>query len=102
MTAVRCHPNFPYPTFLLEALRSDAMRAEIKGKTDAGTILSALNVRNIPRLQLPAFDRDGIEQYERVARPLRARMETVLAENHALRKTRDALLPRLLSGSVPA
>ena len=99
MTAVRCRRNFPYPTFVLEALRSEAMRAEIERKTDAGTILSALNVRNIPRLQLPAFDRDRIEQYERVARPLRARMETALAENHALRKTRDALLPRLLSGS---
>lgn len=102
MTAVRCRPDFPYPTFVLEALRSDAMRAEIERKTDAGTILSALNVRNIPRLQLPALDRNRIEQYERVARPLRARMETALAENHALRKTRDALLPRLLSGAIPA
>lgn len=102
MTAVRCRPDFPYPTFVLEALRSDAMRAEIERKTDAGTILSALNVRNIPRLQLPALDRDRIEQYERVARPLRARMETALAENQALRKTRDALVPRLLSGAVPA
>lgn len=99
MTAVRCRPNFPYPTYLLEALRSDAMRAEIERKTDAGTILSALNVRNIPRLQLPTFDRDGIERYERVARPLRARMEVALAESHALRKTRDTLLPRLLSGA---
>lgn len=102
MTAVRCRPNFPYPTFLLEALRSDAMRAEIERKTDAGTILSALNVRSIPRLQLPTFDRDGTERYERVARPLRARMELALAESHALRKTRDALLPRLLSGASAA
>ena len=102
MTAVRCRPDFPYPTFVLEALRSDAMRAEIERKTDAGTILSALNVRNIPTLQMPALDRERIEQYERFARPLRARMETALAENHALRKTRDALLPRLLSGAVPA
>lgn len=102
MTAVRCRPNFPYPTFVLEALRSKAMRAEIDRKTDAGTILSALNVRNIPRLELPAFDRDGIARYERVARPLRARMEMALAESHALRKTRDALLPRLLSGALAA
>jgi hypothetical protein len=87
---------------VLEALRSEAMRAEIERKTEAGTILSALNVRNIPRLQLPALDRDSIDKYERVARPLRARMETALAESHALRKTRDALLPRLLSGAVTA
>ena len=102
MTAVRCRPNFPYPTFLLEALRSDAMRAEIERKTDTGTILSALNVRNIPRLQLPTFDRDVIERYERVARPLRARMEVALAESHSLRKTRDVLLPGLLSGAPAA
>lgn len=101
MTAVRCRPNFPYPTFVLEALRSDGMRAEIDRKTDAGTILSALNVRNIPRLELPAFQLGAIERYERHARPLRASMETLLAESHAIRKTRDALLPRLLSGLTP-
>jgi len=102
MTAVRCRTDFPYPTFVLEALRSDIMRAEIERKTDTGTILSALNVRNIPRLQLPPFDRDGVERYEGLARPLRARMEVALAESHALQKTRDALLPMLLSGARTA
>jgi type I restriction enzyme S subunit len=98
MTAVRCRSDFPYPTFLLQALLSDHMRDEITLRTDTGTILDALNVRNIPRLRLPLPGRSDLLRFERMVRPVRARMEQTLAESSALKAIRDALLPRLLSG----
>src|SRR6202030_533935 len=49
MTGVRCRKEYPFPSFLLQALTSDVMRDEIELRKDSGTILDALNVRNIPK-----------------------------------------------------
>jgi type I restriction enzyme S subunit len=100
MTAVRCRGDFPYPTFILEALLSAAMREEIALRTDTGTILEALNVRSIPLLRLPRPGRSDLARFERVVRPIRARMEQALAESRALAAVRDTLLPGLLSGEL--
>jgi type I restriction enzyme S subunit len=101
MTGVRCKPSFPFPTVLIECLLSQAMREEIALKMDTGTILDALNVRNIPRLR---FVRprtcDILEYFERDVRPLRAQMERHLSESRTLAALRDALLPKLMSGEL--
>lgn len=102
MTAIRCAPSFPFPTWLLECLRSDAMRTEIVRKTDAGTILDALNVRNIPRLRIVLPDTiDLVTAFEERSRPLRAKMEALMGESGTLAALRDTLLPRLISGKIP-
>lgn len=100
MTAVRCKPEFPFPTFLIECLLSQAMRDEIILKMDTGTILDALNVRNIPKLRFvrPAFN--ILERFEQLARPLRAQMERNLAESLTLAAVRNSLLPRLITGEL--
>jgi type I restriction enzyme S subunit len=102
MTAVRCGSDKPWPTFLVEALRSDSMRDEIVRKTDAGTILDALNVRSIPRLRVVEPSAPVLSRFEFAARPLRARMETIEHESRGLQRLRDAMLPSLLAGKVPA
>ena len=51
MTGIRLRGTFPFPTFLIQLLLSDRMKAEISTKIDTGTILDALNVRNIPLLR---------------------------------------------------
>jgi len=100
MTGVRCKPSFPFPTFLIECLLSQAMKDEIALKMDTGTILDALNVRNIPRLRFVRATRDVAHAFERVARPIRARMEMLLMESRSIAATRDALLPKLISGEL--
>lgn len=100
MTGIRCKPSFQYPTFLLECLLSDSMRTEIDERTDAGTILSALNVRNIPRLRFCKPDVQVAIAFEERARPMRATMEHNLAESRTLAALRDALLPRVVSGRL--
>ncbi|MBI5439754.1 MAG: restriction endonuclease subunit S [Deltaproteobacteria bacterium] len=100
MTGLRCRESFPFPTVLIECLLSDAMREEIDRKTDAGTILNALNVRNIPLLRFVCGPDDILTEFEAICRPLRARMEASLAESRTLAALRDTLLPKLVSGEL--
>jgi type I restriction enzyme S subunit len=100
MTAIRCKSTYAFPTFLIQYLLSDAMRNEINLKVDTGTILDALNVRNIPRLRLVLPSLSLLESFERVSRPLRAKMAKNLSENSGLATVRDTLLPKLLSGEI--
>lgn len=100
MTGVRCRADFPYPTFLIQCLLSDAMREEIALNTDSGTVLDSLNVRNIPRLRFVRADDGMMRYFESRLRRLRARMERSLVESRILAALRDALLPRLISGEL--
>jgi type I restriction enzyme S subunit len=100
MTAIRCKKEYPYPTFLIECLMSDAMRQEINNKTDSGTILDALNVKNIPLLQFVLPPHSLLQKFEEQIRPIRAKMEANLKESRTLGRLRDSLLPKLMRGEV--
>jgi type I restriction enzyme S subunit len=98
MTAIR--PRSVPPTFLLESLLAPAMRSEIDRRTDSGTILDALNVRNIGKLLLRIPERAVINQFEQQARPLRALVEKNLRESKTLEELRNTLLSGLISGRI--
>jgi type I restriction enzyme S subunit len=100
MTGIRCKASHPFPTFLIECLLSDAMRDEISQKTDAGTILDALNVKNIPLLRFILPSQAILEAFEKRMRPVRAKMEQNFKNSLTLRSLRDNLLPQLLSGEL--
>jgi type I restriction enzyme S subunit len=100
MTAIRTKNDWPYPTFLIELLQSKVMRAEIERRTDIGTILNALNVRNIPLLRCVLPPKAILAVFELTARPLRAAMEANLDRATSLATLRDTLLPRLISGQL--
>jgi type I restriction enzyme, S subunit len=100
MTAIRTKSSFKYPTFLICYLCSDLAKNEITLKEDTGTILNALNVRNIPKLRFFKASKAIHDEFEKKARPIRSKMERNLAEINILANTRDLLLPRLLSGKL--
>jgi type I restriction enzyme S subunit len=100
MTAIRLRNGWPYPTYLIELLQSESMRAEIQLRTDVGTILDALNVRNIPLLRCVTAPQDVMGAFESVCRPMRAAMEVNMERIHVLATLRDTLLPRLISGQL--
>src|SRR5690606_22842671 len=52
MTAMRLLPDHPWPAYFIQSLVSDALRTEIQRNTDNGTIMNALNVRNIGKLRM--------------------------------------------------
>lgn len=98
MTALRTTTKTP--TFLLECLLSSAMREEIERKTDAGTILEALNVSALPGLRFVCPTSDFMVRFEDLCRPLRALMESNIAENSCLNRLRDTLLRPLIAGDL--
>lgn len=69
MTCIRCKSDFQYPTFLIQCLLSESMRTEINHKTDIGTILNALNVKNIPQLRF-IYASEKIKEFEIIANPM--------------------------------
>jgi type I restriction enzyme S subunit len=100
MTAIRLKRKFPYPAFLATLLASDFFKQEIASKTDVGTILDALNVRNIPKLQFYYPGHDLLREYEDTYAPLLRQRQICVSQSEALSNTRDALLPKLLSGDI--
>lgn len=100
MTAVR--PKLPSQdgAFLLAALLSRAVRQEIELRTDAGTILNALNVRSIPTLRLQSASRSERESFQAFAAPLLTLADSLHGESISLSRQRNELLPMLLSGRV--
>ena len=100
MTCVRPLESRHYPTLLITALTSRSMKAEIERKTDTGTIMNALNVRNIPKLEIPFRDDEFAKGFEKQVRPLQAMREHLLEESRQLARLRDTLLPKLMSGEI--
>lgn len=70
ITAIRPrHPDFR--ALLVEAMLSSFMKDEIRVNTDSGTILDALNVKDIPRLRLVIPPPDVLALFSRIVEPFR-------------------------------
>lgn len=97
MTCIRPHA---YQSTLITALLSRAMRLEIEKRTDSGTIMNALNVRNIPKLELKLPMEEKRDQLEEQLRSIQDQREVLKEECRSLAHLRDALLPKLISGEI--
>ena len=100
MTAIRSRKDRMTPTFLIEYLLSPHMASEVLKKKDAGAIMDSLNVKGIVRLSVLVPPMSLMRAFEGIARPMRRRVELLVAQNANLRTTRDFLLPKLISGEV--
>lgn len=100
ITALRPKDNFKCIGFLQTLLTSNYMKSEINKKTDIGTILNALNVKNIPLLRFVHANDKVMSSFECMASSWHNRRELNQFEIQTLQKTRDTLLPKLLSGEL--
>jgi type I restriction enzyme S subunit len=100
MTAVRPREGRLTPTFLIEYLLSSHMTSEVAKKKDLGTIMDSLNVKGIVQLHVPCPPMELMLRFESIARPMRKQIEVIVETVENLRRTRDLLLPRLVSGQV--
>jgi hypothetical protein len=98
LTAIR--PKLIGPTYLIEYLVSPNMVTEVAMKKDTRVIMDTLNVKGIVRLSVPVPSTDLLKKFEDCARPIRRRIELLMAQNANLRTTRDFLLPKLISGDI--
>ncbi len=98
LTAIRSEKISP--TYLFEYLFSKSGQQEIKFQTDNATVFNTLNVRGIKKLRILIPDNHKILKYENIGRPLRKSIEVNALRIQDLTKTRDALLPKLMSGEI--
>ena len=102
MTAIKAKNSFPYDVYIIMLLRSEVMKKEIDLKTDPGTILNSLNVRNIPLLRFVEPDLGVLESFENLIKPLWKLIDNNFEEIIKLGSIRDTLLPKLMSGEIEA
>jgi len=101
MVGIRSRPSISTPRFMRCLLTSDWMQREIDRMTSDGTILRSLHVKAIEKLRLALPPYRLLKRFEDVCHPVLCLAETNTAEVAELAQTRDALLPRLLSGRLP-
>ena len=100
MTCIRLKPKYRIPSFLITILLSEHMKREIRYNTDEGTIMGALNVKNIPKLQFPFFEENVFYELESLLSPIRKQFEENSLQNQRLAALRDTLLPKLMNGEI--
>ena len=100
ITAIRPKDPALHRSFLIISLLSDFMKNEITRNTDSGTILDALNVKNIPKLKVPGPSNSLLLEFAKICDPLQLQIQELHEMNVNLRKIRDSLLPRLISGEL--
>lgn len=100
MTCIRLRKDKPFRSYLITALLSPHIRKEIMKNTDEGTIMGALNVKNIPLLLFPVFVPPVMKALEDLLYPIRNAIEQNYLSNQTLSLLRDSLLPRLMSGKI--
>ena len=100
MTCIRLKRNKRLHAYFITVLLSRHMHAQIQSNTDEGTIMGALNVKNIPKLLFPIFDELTMNDLETLLYPIRKQIEYNNLQNQSLTALRDALLPKLMSGEI--
>ena len=100
MTCIRLKPKYRIPSFLITILLSEHMKREIRYNTDEGTIMGALNVKNIPKLQFPFFEENVFYELESLLSPIRKQFEENSLQNQRLAALRDTLLPKLMNCEI--
>jgi type I restriction enzyme S subunit len=100
ITALRPNDSRLHRSFLIVALLSDFMKKEIKRNTDSGTILEALNVKNIPKLSIPGPSNFVLQEFAKLCDPIQLLLHEIHEMNVNLKRIRDSLLPRLISGEL--
>jgi type I restriction enzyme S subunit len=100
MTGIRPKIAAESGSFIAAALLSNAVRREIDQRTDAGSVMGALNVRSVPLLRLQDSSPSERKAFHEFASPFFENADALLSENASLAATRDALVPLLMSGRL--
>lgn len=100
MTCIRLKADCNLQYYFITVLLSQHMRMQIRSNTDEGTIMGALNVKNIPKLLFPIFGDQTMRELEETLLPIRKQIEYLNLMNQNLSAMRDALLPKLISGEI--
>ena len=95
---ITCIPNEHYPlTYLYHWLKLAKPHFEM---LSGGATFAELTKGTFKRIRILTPAKQVVADYEKLVRPMFDEVETLTKSNRRLRSTRDALLPRLISGKL--
>jgi type I restriction enzyme S subunit len=97
---VRANQNRVDPYYVLDTINSEQNKQQLLAFAQGGATREALTKETIESFQIILPPRALLEKYGSCAGALHAQRETLQSQAHNLRRTRDLLLPRLLSGQI--
>jgi type I restriction enzyme S subunit len=95
---ITCMPNENYPlTYLYHWLKLSKPHFEL---LSGGATFAELTKGTFKRIEILTPPKDVVADFEQRVSPLLKKVESLLRANTMLKETRDALLPRLISGKL--
>jgi type I restriction enzyme S subunit len=88
------------PYYLLDAINSDFHKQQLLSYAQGGATREALTKETISDFEIVVPSTLVMNRYAGVASSIHLQRETLTLQVHNLRRTRDLLLPRLLSGQI--
>ncbi len=97
---VRTDPGRADPHYVLDRINSDQNKQQLLALAQGGATREALTKETIENFPIMLPPRPLLDKYGKCASALHAQRETLECQAYNLRRTRDLLLPRLLSGEL--
>lgn len=97
---VRADPAKASPFYVLDAINSDQRKQQLLALAQGGATREALTKDTISNFEIILPPRPLMKRYDAIAHGIHKQREVLLRQIQNLRKTRDLLLPRLLSRQV--
>lgn len=95
MTCIRLKPSSNYPSYLITLLLSPHMKNQMQDKKDVGTIMEALNVKNIPKLLCPIFPDEIMAKLEDTLNPIVMDIQIRNRERQSLERLKSITMNNL-------
>ena len=100
VTIVRADPAKASPFYILDAINSDQRKQQLLALAQGGATREALTKDTVSNFEIVLPPTPLMKSYDAIARGIHTQREVLLRKTQNLRRTRDLLLPRLLSGQI--
>jgi type I restriction enzyme S subunit len=97
---VRADPAKASPFYILDAINSDQRKQQLLIFAQGGATREALTKDTVSNFEIVLPPRSLMKRYDKIARGIHMKREVLQRQIQNLRRTRDLLLPRLLSGQI--
>lgn len=97
---VRADRTLASPFYILDAINSDSRKAQLLALAQGGATREALTKDTIGNFEIVVPPASLLERYNVIASGIHRQRELLDRQAQNLRRTRDLLLPRLLSGQI--
>ena len=97
---VRADPAKVSPFYLIDTINSDERKQQLLTLAQGGATREALTKDTVSNFQIALPPRPLMERYDTAASEIHKQREVLLRQVQNLSRTRDLLLPRLLSGQI--